>query len=81
MNDALRWLMWDVFGDEIHESERKAEKAGELQGELKGEQRVNRLITCLSQDKRFDDLTRSASDPIYQKQLMKEYGILPASVN
>ena len=43
--------------------------------------RVNRLILSLSQDRRFDDLARSASDPAYQEKLMKEYGILPTGEN
>ncbi len=56
-------------------------KQGIEQGIERGTDLVNRLILSLSQDRRFDDLARSASDPAYQEELMKEYGILPNGEN
>ena len=49
---------------------------GISQGISKGQQRINHLNLHLIQENRFDELKRSASDPAYQEQLMKEYGIL-----
>ncbi len=47
----------------------------EARGEARGEARINKLITLLVKDKRYDDLARSASDAAFQQQLMSEYGI------
>lgn len=40
-----------------------------------GQQRVNKLNSILLQDKRYDDLARSAADPEFQEHLMAEFGI------
>lgn len=40
-----------------------------------GEDRVNQLNLHLIAEKRFNDLTRAASDKQYQEQLYKEYGL------
>ena len=45
-------------------------------GITEGQQRINQLNIHLIHDNRLDDLTRSASDPTYQNQLMREYGII-----
>ena len=47
----------------------------EARGEARGEARINKLITLLAKDKRYDDLARSANDAAFQQQLMSEYGI------
>ncbi len=53
----------------------EAEARGEARGKARGEARINKLITLLVKDKRYDDLARSASDAAFQQQLMSEYGI------
>lgn len=47
----------------------------EQRGEQRGIDRINRLNTKLIQNKRYDDLERSAHDAAFQLQLMIEYGI------
>ena len=37
---------------------------------------VNKLNMLLAADQRIDDIVRSASDPEYQLQLLKEYHLL-----
>ncbi len=54
----------------------EAEERGRLEGEKIGEERINKLHLLLLQNKRYDDLERSTKDCDFQKQLMKEYGIL-----
>ena len=49
----------------------KRQREKELREE--GIQKVNKLNTCLIADQRFDDLSRSTSDPAYQEELFKEY--------
>ena len=53
----------------------EADMRGEERGEKRATLRINKLIALLSQDKRYADLARSAADPVFQKQLMNEYGI------
>ncbi len=53
----------------------EAEARGEARGKARGEARINKLITLLVKDKRYDDLARSASDAAFQQQFMSEYGI------
>ena len=53
----------------------EADMRGEERGEKRATLRINKLIALLSQDKRYPDLARSAADPVFQKQLMNEYGI------
>ena len=50
-------------------------KIGEQHGIEIGQQRVNKLHSILLQDKRYDDLARSAADPEFQEQLMAEFDI------
>lgn len=45
------------------------------EAEQRGIDRINRLNTKLIQNKRLDDLERSANDAAFQQQLMSEYGI------
>lgn len=52
-----------------------AEQHGREQGEQIGKEQINKLNQCLLTDNRFDELKRSISDPDFQKQLLKEYGL------
>ena len=49
---------------------------GRSEGISVGQQRINQLHERLLNDSRFDDLRRAVKDPVYQEQLMREYGIL-----
>ena len=51
------------------------QREAEERGMERGMERVNKLHLLLIQDKRLEDLTRSATDPDFQKQLMSDYGI------
>ena len=51
-------------------------RKGEKQGIAIGEQRVNLLHKLLVADNRMNDLLHAIEDPTYQRQLMKEYGII-----
>ena len=57
------------------EAEQRGEQRGIQRGELRGTERVNKLNLLLLQQKRYDDLERSAKDIKFQQQLMSEYGI------
>lgn len=48
---------------------------GILEAEQRGIDRINKLNTLLLQQKRYDDIERSANDIKFQQQLMSEYGI------
>lgn len=52
-----------------------AREEGMQQGILQGADRVNRLTLLLMEEKRYADLTRSASDHEYQNQLFEAYGL------
>lgn len=52
-------------------------KDGMQQGMQQGEHSINSLILCLAELGRTSDIIRSASDPEYQKKLLKEFGLLP----
>ena len=60
----------------MYEARMEGEKKGRKEGEIEGESRVNKLNLLLLQSKRYDDLEHSAKDSDFQKQLMKEYGII-----
>lgn len=55
-------------------------EVGREEGEKIGENRVNKLHSLLLQNKRYDDLERSTKDYEFQKQLMREYGIINDSL-
>ena len=57
------------------EGRKEGREEGMEIGENRASLRFNELILLLSRDNRFADLTRSANDPAFQKQLMEEYGI------
>ncbi len=49
---------------------------GRMEGEKIGEERISKLYSLLLQNKKYDDLERSTKDYEFQKQLMREYGII-----
>ena len=49
---------------------------GMQQGMQQGEHSMNILILCLAKLGRTSDIIKSASDPEYQKSLLKEFGLL-----
>ena len=51
------------------------QKQGIAIGQEQGIERLNKLNMILLQNKRYDDLERSANDTNFQQQLMREYGI------
>ena len=53
----------------------EAKQSGFEEGEKHSRERINKLNTLLIQDKRHDDLARSACDENFQRQLMEEYKI------
>ncbi len=63
------------YNEGLLEAEARGEARGEKRGEKRGEQRVNKLITLLLRDGRYEDLKQSAEDTGFQHQLMKEYDI------
>lgn len=48
---------------------------GKRQGIEEGIQKINKLHKLLIEANRLDDLTRSTTDPDYQAQLLKEFGL------
>ena len=66
--DMCEALM-ELMKDELEERER----LGEARGERQGEDRVNQLIEKLISLNRMDDIVRSVSDRLYQKQLFAEF--------
>ena len=54
----------------------KGREVGREEGEKIGENRINKLHSLLLQNKRYEDLERSTKDYEFQKQLMREYGII-----
>ena len=62
--------------DKEKQLEYEARIESEKKGRIEGENRVNRLNYLLLQNKRYNDLERSTKDYDFQKQLMREYGII-----
>lgn len=63
----------------IYEADKRGEergrKKGREEGREEGRQNVNKLVSLLIQDNRFADLERCVNDPVFQNELMGEYGI------
>lgn len=57
--------LMELMKDELEERERL--------GEQQGEDRVNQLIEKLISLNRMDDIVKSVSDRLYQKQLFAEF--------
>lgn len=68
MSSMCEALM-ELMKDELEERER----LGEARGEQQGEDRVNQLIEKLISLNRMDDIVKSVSDRLYQKQLFAEF--------
>ena len=74
-----------IIQDQIEEKIRNSLQAGYdedygmgmQQGMQQGEHSINSLILCLAKLGRTSDIIKSASDPEYQKKLLKEFGLLP----
>ena len=71
MCEAMREWIREEYADEIAAVEKKANKNG-LQN---GERRVNTLNLKLAELGRTDDIIKSATNPEYQQQLFKEFGL------
>lgn len=63
----------------IYEADKRGEergrKKGREEGREEGRQNVNKLVSLLIQDNRFADLERCVNDPVFQNEIMGEYGI------
>ncbi len=68
-------LMYEAEQSGREEGRKEGREEGREEGKKEGMEQINKLITCLIQDRRYDDLERSANDPNFQQQLMKEYQI------
>ena len=53
-----------------------AEEKGEKRGQEKGEENLAKLIRCLTEEKRIDEISICINDKKYRKERMKEFGIL-----
>ena len=71
MCEAMKEWIREEYADEIAAAEKKANKNG-LQD---GERRVNTLNLKLAKLGRTDDIIKSATNPEYQQQLFKEFGL------
>ena len=67
MCEALK----ELFEDEFQERENR----GIQEGKLEAQTRINSLILRLSELGRTEDIVRSAKDPAYQEQLLKELNL------
>lgn len=81
MCEALNRIIQDQIEEKIRNSLQagydEGYGMGMQQGMQQGEHSINSLILCLAELGRTSDIIRSASDPEYQKKLLKEFGILP----
>jgi predicted transposase/invertase (TIGR01784 family) len=68
-DNRQKWI-WDQTARED-----EAREAGYIDGETKGKNQLNQLFNFLIRDNRQDDLLRSTTDEVYQKQLLNEYQI------
>lgn len=79
MCEAMREWIREEYADEIEEAKKKAEKSGFDTGFNSGLQdgtrRVNTLNQKLLELGRNEDILKSATNPEYQQQLFKEFGL------
>ena len=68
--------MLDGMKDGMQQGMQQGMKQGIQQGVQQGEHSINSLILCLAELGRTSDIIKSASDPEYQKKLLKEFGLL-----
>ena len=59
-----------------HEGIAEGKKQGIAEGKKQGADMAFKLLNCLVNDERNDDIKRIAHDEKYRLELMKEYGIL-----
>ena len=59
-----------------HEGIAEGKKQGIAEGKKQGADMAFKLLNCLVDDERNDDIKRIAHDEKYRLELMKEYGIL-----
>lgn len=77
MCEALNRIIQDQIEEEIRNSLQAGYDEGYGMGMQQGEHSINSLILCLAKLGRTSDIIKSASDPEYQKSLLKEFGLLP----
>ena len=81
MCEALNRIIQDQIEEKIRNSLQagydEGYGMGMQQGMQQGEHSINSLILCLAELGRTSDIIKSASDPEYQKKLLKEFGLLP----
>lgn len=76
MCEALNRIIQDQIEEKIRNSLQAGYDEGYGMGMQQGEHSINSLILCLSKLGRTSDIIKSASDPEYQKSLLKEFGLL-----
>ena len=80
MCEALNRIIQDQIEEKIRNSLQagydEGYGMGMQQGMQQGEHSINSLILCLAKLGRTSDIIKSASDPEYQKSLLKEFGLL-----
>ena len=80
MCEALNRIIQDQIEEKIRNSLQagydEGYGMGTQQGMQQGEHSINSLIRCLAKLGRTSDIIKSASDPEYQKSLLKEFGLL-----
>ena len=76
MCEALNRIIQDQIEEEIRNSLQAGYDEGYGMGMQQGEHSINSLILCLAKLGRTSDIIKSASDPEYQKSLLKEFGLL-----
>ena len=80
MCEALNRIIQDQIEEKIRNSLQagydEGNGMGMQQGMQQGEHSINSLILCLAKLGRTSDIIKSASDPEYQKSLLKEFGLL-----
>lgn len=76
MCEALNRIIQDQIEEKIRNSLQTGYDEGYGMGMQQGEHSINSLILCLAKLGRTSDIIKSASDPEYQKSLLKEFGLL-----
>jgi predicted transposase YdaD len=72
--DNRQKFIWDQTARE-NEAREVGREEGRSKGIEEGLDRINRLISLLVRDNRIEELMRSATEPEFQKQLLREYHI------
>ena len=76
MCEALNRIIQDQIEEKIRNSLQAGYDEGYGMGMQQGEHSINSLILCLAKLGRTSDIIKFASDPEYQKSLLKEFGLL-----